>query len=241
VQFEMLRCGDIAAPLARAWDRLAAGRGLHADLYCSHAWLAAWVRSMGAGVAGALRIPAVLAGDQPTALLPLLARSAQRWEWAGESGSRMRYRPVLAAEESAAEAFGLLAEGIARDGVRDLAVDRLPARDLATRALVAGLRQAGFHTYQRQTSSECMALVTGGWREHKRRFASYDRLVKRMAKRLRPLWGLELDEYGPATGRSVVEGFSAYVEVYDRSWKGPLRQPLRSLEDELVRRTAWLG
>ncbi|HKO83574.1 MAG TPA: hypothetical protein VJ140_03230, partial [Actinomycetota bacterium] len=98
MHFEILRFLDLAPALVHAWDRLAAGRGMHADLYSSHAWLVAWVQAMGAEVAGALRIPAVLGPDRPVALLPLIARSPHRWEWAGRGGSRMRYRPVLAAE-----------------------------------------------------------------------------------------------------------------------------------------------
>ena len=99
MHFEILRFSDLAPALVHSWDRLAAGRGLHADLYSSHAWLVAWVQAMGAEVAAALRIPAVLGPDQPVALLPLVARSSRRWEWAGKGGSRMRYRPVLAAEQ----------------------------------------------------------------------------------------------------------------------------------------------
>jgi hypothetical protein len=103
MHFEILRFWDLAPALVHAWDRLAAGRGMHADLYSSHAWLVAWVQAMGAEVAGALRIPAVLGPDRPVALLPLVARSPRRGEWAGKGGSRMHYRPVLAAEQPPAE------------------------------------------------------------------------------------------------------------------------------------------
>jgi CelD/BcsL family acetyltransferase involved in cellulose biosynthesis len=241
MHLEILRFSDLAPALAHAWDRLAAGRGLHADLYSSHAWLVAWVRAMGVEVADALRIPAVLGSDQPVALLPLVARSPRRWEWAGRGGSRMRYRPVLAAEEPSAEALGLLVEGIARAGVDDLALHRLPARDPATGGLVAALRQVGFHTSQRRTSSDCLAVVSGGWEEHRRRFAGYERQVRRLVKRLGPLWEATVDEYGPATGTPVLDGFEAYAAIYDRSWKGPMPPSMRSLEQELVRRTARLG
>jgi hypothetical protein len=175
--FELLRFSDLAPAFAHSWDRLAAGRGMQADLYSSHAWLVAWVRAMGAEVAAALRIPAVLGPAQPVALLPLVARSPRHWEWAGKGGSRMRYRPVLAAEQPSAETLGLLVEGIARAGVDDLALHRLPARDPATDGLVAALRQAGFHTSRRRTSSDCLAVVEGGWDEHRRRLAGYERQV----------------------------------------------------------------
>jgi CelD/BcsL family acetyltransferase involved in cellulose biosynthesis len=241
MHFEILRFWDLAPALVHAWDRLAAGRGMHADLYSSHAWLVAWVQAMGAEVAGALRIPAVLGPDRPVALLPLIARSPRRWEWAGRGGSRMRYRPVLAAEQPPAEALGLLVEGIARAGVDDLALHRLPARDPATDGLVAALRQAGFHTSRRRTSSDCLAVVSGGWDEHRRRLAGYERQVKRLVKRLVPLWEVSVDEYGPATGAPVLDGFEAYAAVYDRSWKRPMPPPMHTLERELVRRTASLG
>jgi CelD/BcsL family acetyltransferase involved in cellulose biosynthesis len=241
MHLEILRFSDLAPALVHAWDRLAAGRGMHADLYSSHAWLAAWVRAMGAEVADALRIPAVLGPDQPVALLPLVARSPRRWEWAGKGGSRMHYRPVLAAETPPAEALGLLVEGTARAGVDDLALHRVPARDPATEGLVAGLRQAGFHTSRRRTSSDCLAVVEGGWEEHRRRLAGYERQVKRLVKRLRPLWEVTVDEYGPATGAPVLEGFEAYVAIYHRSWKRPMSPPMHTLEREFVRRTASLG
>ena len=49
---EILRFSDLHPALVHSWDRLAAGRGLHADLYSSHAWLVAWVQAMGAGAPG---------------------------------------------------------------------------------------------------------------------------------------------------------------------------------------------
>mgnify|MGYP003289144854 CR=1 FL=1 len=107
--------------------------------------------------------------------------------------------------------------------------------------LVAGLRQAGFHTGQRRTSSDCLAVVAGGWQGHRRRLAGYERQVKRLVKRLRPLWEVTVDEYGPATGAPVLEGFEAYVAIYHRSWKRPMSPPMHTLEREFVRRTASLG
>jgi hypothetical protein len=241
LQLEILRMGDVVPALARAWNAMPAGRGVHADLYDSHAWLTAWLTAAGAGMAPALRIPAVLEGDRPVALLPLVARTDKRWEWAGRGGARMRYRPVLDVEQASEQALGLLAEQVARAGVRDLTLERLPARDPATGTLVAALRQAGFTVYQRRTSSDCMAVVDGDWEEFRRRFASYDRLIKRMVKRLRPLWKLSFDEYRPGTVASVLDGFAVYADLYDRSWKGPLEPGMRARECELLRRTEPLG
>ena len=241
MQFEVLGLADLAPGLVGSWDRLAAGRGLQADLYSSHAWLAAWMGAMGPGVADGLRVPAVVESDRPVALLPLVARSARRWEWAGRGGSRMRYRPVLAADQPAAEVLGLLVEGIARAGVVDLALHRLPARDPATDQLAAALGQAGFRTSRRPTSSDCLAMVAGGWEEHRRRLGGYERQVRRLVKRLAPLWEATLDEYGPATGAPVADGFQAYAALYDRSWKRPMPAAMRTLEHDLVTRTAGLG
>jgi CelD/BcsL family acetyltransferase involved in cellulose biosynthesis len=233
---------DVGPELARAWDELAAGRGPHADVYDSHAWLAAWWDTAGRDRAEAVRIPAVLDGDRPLGLLPLVASSGGRWEFAGRGGGRMRYRPALASERPDEEVLGLLADEVGRAGVRDLTLPRLPGRDPATGLLPAALGQAGFRVYLREKSSDCLAVVAGGWEEHRRRFAGYDRQVRRFANRLRPLWDLTLDEYGPATGLSVLDGYRVYADVLARSWKAS--SPASSLaghQRELLRRSERLG
>jgi CelD/BcsL family acetyltransferase involved in cellulose biosynthesis len=233
---------DVDPELARAWDGLVAGRGLQADVYDSHAWLAAWWDTAGRRRADAVRIPAVLDGDRPLGLLPLTIVSGGRWEFAGRGGGRMRYRPVIGSEQPDQEVLGLLADQVGRAGARDLALPRLPGRDPATRMLAAGLREAGFRVYLREKSSDCLALVEGGWEEHRRRFAGYERSVKRFANRLRPLWDVTLDEYGPTTGASVVEGYRLYADVLARSWK--VSSPASNLTQhqlELLRRSERLG
>jgi hypothetical protein len=75
----VLRVADIDAPLAQAWDELPAGRGIRADHDDSYAWLAAWCSIADAATVASVRIPAVLDGDRPLALLPLSAtRPGQR-------------------------------------------------------------------------------------------------------------------------------------------------------------------
>jgi hypothetical protein len=233
---------DVDPQFARAWDELAAGRGLQADVYDSHAWLAAWWDTAGRERADAVRIPAVLDGDRPRGLLPLAVVSGTRWEFAGRGGGRMRYRPVLGSERPDEEVLGLLADEVGRAGVRDLTLPRLPGRDPATGMLAAALRRAGFRVYLREKSSDCLALVEGGWEQHRRRFAGYERSVRRFANRLRPLWDVTLDEYGPTTGASALDGYRVYADVLARSWKAssPASRLARH-QLELLRRGEAMG
>jgi hypothetical protein len=114
-----------------------------ADVDDSHAWLSSWWDTTGAEVADRLRIPAVLEGDRPVGLLPLVTLSPGRWEFAGRGGGRMRYRPVLAAEEPDAEVLGLLAGQVEQAGVRDLTLPRMPGRDPATALLTEAAGAGG--------------------------------------------------------------------------------------------------
>jgi Acetyltransferase (GNAT) domain len=232
---------DLTPSLGRAWDALPARRGVHADFYDSWAWLGTWHGAADADVAAALRIPAVLDTDRPLALLPLLARSPRAWESAGRGGARMRYRPVLAAEQPDEDILGLLAQEVARAGVRDLRLNRLPGGDPATAALAGALRRAGFLVGWRERSSDCLALVQGGWAEHRRRFASYDRSVRTKVNRLRSLWPLTLQEFGAGTGVSPLEGYPIYLALYDRSWKPPRSAAWRARERALLCRAEELG
>jgi Acetyltransferase (GNAT) domain len=240
----ILRSRDITPSLAAAWDSLPPMRGAQADFYDSHAWLATWCRVAGAGKEAALRIPAVLDDERPVALLPLLARSGRRWEAVGTSAvdtDRARYRPVLGAEQPDGEVLGLLVEQVAGAGVRELALNRLPSRDPATGAFLDALRQAGFAVQSRQRSSDCLAVVEDGWAGHRRRFGSYDRSVRTKANRLKSLWALDLEAYGPGTGRPVAEGFELYERLQRRSWKGPMSEQVRRERLELLGRTEALG
>jgi hypothetical protein len=231
----------VSPEFARAWDALPTRRGLQADLYDSHAWLSSWWDTTATGTADAVRIMAVLDGDQPLGLLPLVAGSSGRWEFAGRGGGRMRYRPVLGSEQPDEEVLGLLAERVGRAGVRDLTLPRMPGRDPATGALAVALRRAGFRVARREKSSDCLALVDGGWAEHRSRFAGYEKSVKRFANRLRPLWDVRLDEYGPGGDASLDEGYDVFAAVHDHSWKKPLTPVMREQARELLRRAAVLG
>jgi CelD/BcsL family acetyltransferase involved in cellulose biosynthesis len=237
-EVRVLEAAELQA-LGDAWDALPTRRGVQADFYDSYAWFASWLHTAGEQAA-AVRVPAVLEGDSPVALLPMVARTSRRWESAG-SGLRTRYRPVLGLEDPDAGALARLAEAVARAGARELALHRLPARDPATAALLAALRSAGFRAYQRQRSSDCLALVESGWVEHRKRFATYDRSVRTKTKRLRALWGVTVEEYGSRTGRPVADGFAVYADIQRRSWKGPLPEQTRAQRLELLRHTEALG
>ena len=240
----VLRSGDVAPELAGAWDALPPQRGVQADFYDSHAYLASWCRVNGPEAEASLRIPVVLDGDRPVALLPFEARSRRRWESAATRAidtDRARYRPVLGAEQPDLEALGLLVEQVATAGVRELVLNRLPARDPATEALLEALSASGFELYRRERSSDCLALAEDGWDGHRRRFASYDRSVRTKSNRLKALWELQIEEYGPRTGVSVLEGFKLYEEIQRRSWKGPMPERVREERVELLGRTEALG
>jgi CelD/BcsL family acetyltransferase involved in cellulose biosynthesis len=237
----ILHAAEVTGGLADAWDAMAAGRGLQADVYDSHAWLSSWWDTTGAELAGRVRIPAVLDGDRPVGLLPLVGLSPSRFEFAGRGGGRMRYRPVLAGETPDPEVLGLLADQVGRAGVRDLTLPRMPGRDPATALLATALRQAGFRVARRERSSDCLALVTGGWEEHRRRFGGYEKSVKRFANRLRPLWDVTLDEHGPDDPAGLEAGYELFAAVHAHSWKKPLTPAMRTQALELLRRAGRRG
>jgi CelD/BcsL family acetyltransferase involved in cellulose biosynthesis len=250
-QVETLNMADIDPAMAAAWDALPPARGTQADFHDSHAWLTSWAQARDPALANRLRIPAVLAGGQPVALLPLEVRRRGHWESAAASAintHRQRYRPVLEAEAPDEEALGLLVDQVARAGVRELALNRLPARDPATHALVDALRRGGFAVATRERSSDCLAIVDGGWAEHRHRFSSYDRSVRTKAKRLRSLWEVRLCAYGdhdhgasPPTDGSLADGFAAYEDLHRRSWKDPWPVGFREERLALLHRTDQLG
>jgi hypothetical protein len=221
----LIRVEDVDPEFAAAWDALPAARGRQADFHDSHAWLAAWSQRAGRGTAAALRIPAVLADGRPLALLPLEARSRGRWESAATRAvntHRKRYRPVLGTETPDEEAVGLLVEEVGRAGVRELSLNRLPAGDPATGALLAALRHGGYAVGSLERSCDFLTRVEGGWDGHRRRFAAYERSVRRLVKRCQP-WELRLEEYGGRSGVLMATGFGLYERLHERSWKGSLK------------------
>jgi Acetyltransferase (GNAT) domain len=239
----LIRVEDVDPEFAAAWDALPAARGRQADFHDSHAWLAAWSQRAGRGTAAALRIPAVLADGRPVALLPLEVRSRRRWESAATRAvrtHRKRYRPVLGTETPDEEAVGLLVEEVGRAGVRELSLNRLPAGDPATGALLAALRDGGYAVGSFERSCDYLTRVEGGWEGHRRRFAAYERSVRRLVKRCQP-WELRLDEHGGRSGMPMATGFGLYERLHERSWKGSLTPGWRREYLALLRRAEQLG
>ena len=239
----LIRVEDVDPGFAAAWDGLPASRGGQADFLDSHAWLAAWSQGAGRRTAAAVRIPAVLDGGRPVALLPLEVRSRGRWESAATRAHRThrkRYRPVLGTEAPDESAVGLLVEEVGRAGVRELSLNRLPARDPATGALLAALRHGGYTVRSRERSSDYLTRVEGDWDCHRRRFATYERSVRRLVKRCQP-WELRLEEYGGRAGVPMATGFGLYEGLHERSWKGSLAPGWRREYLALLRRAEQLG
>jgi hypothetical protein len=69
-------------------------------------------------------VVAVLEGDRPVAVLPIVGRR-RRWNVAG-ADIRTRARPVIGTERPDDEVLGSLFETVASVGVRELSLHRLP-------------------------------------------------------------------------------------------------------------------
>jgi hypothetical protein len=117
----------------------------------------------------------------------------------------------------------------------------MPGRDPATAALAAALGQAGFRVARRERSSDCLALVAGGWEEHRRRFAGHEKSVKRFANRMKPLWDVTLEERGPEETAGLEDGYELFAGVHAHSWKKPLTPAMRTHALELLRRSGPRG
>jgi hypothetical protein len=234
-----LRAGDIDERFGARWDALPAGRAGQADIYDSWAWHAAWLHA-DPRLARTLRVPAVLDGDRPVALLPVTVGKSGAWRSAGLD-CRPRSRVVIETEQPDREVLGVLAETLARGGPRALALHRLPSRDPATHELLAALRSAGYQVATRERSADRLAPVEGGWASHRRRFNGFAQYAKRFANRITPLWDLTMDTYGRAPDAPVADGFALYADLQARSWKGPFDRATGARRAELLRRAETLG
>jgi len=229
--------------LAAAWNALPGSRGVHADLFDSHAWISAWLASEGSAAASFIRVPTVFAGGRPVALLPLVECSPGRFENAGV-GIRPRYRPVIASEAPDAETMGLLAEEAASIGVKDLTLLNLPTRDPATRVLIDALKRAGFELSTREGKCESIATVNGNGNsnggEHGKRFRAYGRSAKESLNRAKRVADVTLDAYGPGD-EALFEGLDIYLRLHTKSWKGAVPDDTAHRWRELLRLTEPLG
>lgn len=230
-----LRVGDIDSGLESAWDSLPPARGTQADIYDSYAWLSGWLRAAPESMADRVRIPAVFDNGRPIALLPLVMLRNGQAEVAG-LGSRTRARPIVGTESPPVETLGLLAEAVARSGVRALSLHRLPTRDPATATFADVLREVGFRVHQHERSCDNIAHADGGWEEYARRLKGFASYAKRFTNRLSSLWDLEIDVYGDSPERSVAAGFRVYEEMQRRSWKGEFTATVRQHRLDLLNR-----
>ena len=213
----LLRAEEVDDDLAQAWDALPAGRGTQADFQDSHTWYAAWLASVPPATAARVRVAVVGDVDQPLAVLPFVTRGS-RFEVVG-ARRRPRTRPAVATPDPDPEVLAVLARTLAGAGARQLGLHRMPSHDPATRALLDGLRSAGYHVVTTELSSDRLAPAPDGWEAYRTQLAGFDRYARRFANRLRSQWDVELELYGTPDGRPVAEGFRIFEEVQQRSWK----------------------
>ncbi|QBR91624.1 GNAT family N-acetyltransferase [Nocardioides euryhalodurans] len=235
----ILRAAEVDDDLGARWDALPAGRGDQADVYDSWAWHAASLRADPA-LARAVRIPAVLEGEQPVALLPVTVDRSGCWRSVGMD-IRPRSRIVTRGEGPDPEALGQLAESLAGAGARSLALHRLPSRDPVTEAFLGALREAGYEVARRERSEDRLAHPTGDWAAHSRDYKSFAKYVRRFCNRVTPLWDLTMDTYGTSPELPAAEGFRVYAELQARSWKGPYDPMTMIRRRELALRAEQLG
>ena len=233
----VLDVGDIDAPFATHWDALPASRGDQADVYDSWAWHASWVHT-DERLARSLRIPAVLSGDRPVALLPVSVMRSRAWRSAG-SDSRPRSRVIVGGEKNP-DVHQVLADVLIRNAPA-LALHRLPSRDPATHALIEALRTTGYRVSTRERSADRLAVVEGGWNGHRRRFKGFAQYAKRASSRVGKLWDLSMDTYGLAPEAPIATGFRIYADLHARSWKGPMDHLTRLRREALLSRAEALG
>ncbi|MPZ93364.1 MAG: GNAT family N-acetyltransferase [Propionibacteriales bacterium] len=235
----ILRVGDVDERFGARWDALPAGRADQADVYDSWAWHAAAVQA-DRGLARSFRLPAVLDGDDPVALLPVTVTRSGAWRSVGPD-IRPRSRVVIGTEDPDPEVLGRLAETLAEGGARALALHRLPSRDPATHDLLRALRDMGYEVAVRKRSADRLAQVEDGWAGHGRTFKSFAKYARRFSARIEPLWSLTLDTYGTQPDAPLAEGFALYADLQARSWKGPFDPATRMRRAALLNRTEELG
>ena len=235
----VFRPGEDLGRLAAAWDALPPSRGVHADVYDSHAWFAAWLGSAAPRSRARAWAVGVFDGDTLAAIVPLLAEGLGSHVLVGH-GFRPRYRAVLSGERPREDVLALLAETLRRARCGRLLVPAQPSLDPATALLQQALGREGYAIATRTTSSDCVALVSGGWAEHAARLRTFARNVKTRSNKARQIGEIELQEHGPGA-LELQAGFQAYVDVHAQSWKGTLRDPMLGHRRELVRRTGALG
>ncbi|WP_436774668.1 GNAT family N-acetyltransferase [Yinghuangia sp. YIM S09857] len=228
-----LRARDLEPGFAAGWDDLVAARGTFADCFDTHVWAAA-VFGAYPETAERARIAAVVddATGRPQSVLALQDHGGGRYTTLAPDRPRSR---VVSEQADLTP----LAEQLARGGVRDLFLRRLPSRDPATHRLLGALRRTGYRVHARERSHDMLAGVEDGWSGHRARFKSFHTHCGRADRKIRAHGGARLDAYlEPA---AVDEAFDTYADLFPRSWKGPLADRTRTERRELVHRAAVRG
>ncbi|WP_406299304.1 GNAT family N-acetyltransferase [Embleya sp. NBC_00888] len=227
---------EIDTAFAASWDRLVAARGVHADPFDTHAWFASTLHGHQDPLDD-IRVVSVLdEADQPRALLPLERIGADRW---GVFSAHRRPRSHVVVHPDEPHGADSIADALARTGIRELRLHRMPSRDPETHRLIAGLRACGYTVSAREKACDMLAGVEGGWAGHKARFRSFDRYAHRFAARVRAHWDLTVDEIGGAKRaheRDLDAGFAIYTDLFARSWKGPLQPAAADARRDLIAR-----
>lgn len=221
---------------ADAWDHLVEQRGVHADPFDTHAWFASTLHGHRDPLDD-IRVVSVLdSHDRPRALLPLERVGTDRW---GVFSAHRRPRSHIVVHPDEPHGADAIADAIARAGMRELRLHRMPGRDPETHRLIAALRACGYRVDVREKASDMLAGVDGGWTGHRARFRGFDRYARRFATRVGAHWDLDLDVVGTpghARERDLDAGFAIYADLFARSWKGPLGSAASSARRNLLTR-----
>ncbi|WP_406280264.1 GNAT family N-acetyltransferase [Embleya sp. NBC_00896] len=232
---------EIDTAFATAWDRLVAARGVHADPFDTHAWFASTLHGHHDPV-DEIRVVTLLDdADHPRALLPLERIGTDRW---GSFAAHRRPRSHIVVHPDEPHGADSIADALARSGVRELRLHRMPSRDPDTHRLIAGLRACGYRVDAREKACDMLAGVENGWAGHRARFRSFDRYAQRFATRVRAQWDLTLDEIGGAHAAHEQDfdaGFAIYTDLFARSWKGPLETAAANARRDLIARAGRHG
>jgi CelD/BcsL family acetyltransferase involved in cellulose biosynthesis len=197
-------------PLSAEWDELALRGGSHPFL--RPGWIGAWWEAFGTG---ALRIVTLRRDGRLVAALPL-----------SEQGSTLRgvanahspwFGPVAEEPELGTE----LARAVVGMGPSTVHLDQLRADDPATRALLGGLRAAGYRFLERSERSPSLPM-DGTWEDYQARLGSGRRQsIRRRLRKLEAIGQPVLEvASGPWSSEALDAELAAGFAIEARGWKG---------------------
>jgi hypothetical protein len=228
---------DAARDFGAAWDRMAEGRGPYADIYASHAWFSSWFDSL-SGRRPPVAVPAVVDGDRPVALLPLVRRG---WVWLSAGlKTAPRTRVVLADQTPHPDVLNALVDQVGRSGVSEVSLYRLPTRDPATALTIRAFREAGWqvHPFERSTDNVVTVADNEALARSLRKLATSNRSRER---RITPYWSLAARDFGGPDGEPMQLGLDLADLVQRRSWKGRSRPATERQRGLFMRRADEAG